>query len=154
MRVLENLTPKEGRNSMHGAAAEGAAKGNAADKAVPSDEGIDSDDSKYGGWPAIMASDDSDSDEEEGPLETDIVEAMRELCEAGSAHMVADAWENWRRQHRQTNMASAAQQRTHKEVLSRGLDTWLVVFQRRKKGQMRAKVNCARAMLIRERFEA
>ena len=45
---------------MHGAAAEGTAKGNAADKAVPFDEGIDSDDSQYGGWLAIIASDDSD----------------------------------------------------------------------------------------------
>ena len=58
-------------------------------KQCSSDEGIDSDDSQYGGWPAIVASDDSDSDDEEGPLETDIVEALRELCEAGSAHI---AW--------------------------------------------------------------
>ena len=70
---------------MHGAAAEDTPKGDATDKEVPADEGIDSDDSQYGGWPAIIASDDSDSDDEEGSLETDIVEALRELYEAASS---------------------------------------------------------------------
>ena len=38
-----------------------------------------------------------------------------------SAHMLGDAWESWRRQHRQAEVISVAQWRTHRELLTRGL---------------------------------
>ena len=68
--------------------------------------------------------------------------------------MIGDAWESWRRQHRQAAVISTAQRRTYRELLTRGLSAWLTAFWKLGKERMRAKVNCARAMLIRERFEA
>ena len=87
-------------------------------------------------------------------METGIVEAMEELYEAGSAHMLDDAWKSWRRQHRQAETTSAAQKRAHNELLSRGLDMWLTAFQRWRKEQKRAMMGYARAMMVRGRFEA
>ena len=106
---------------MHGAAAEDTLNDDATDKGVPVDEGIDSDDSQYGGWPAIVASDDSDSDDERGSLEIDILEALREVYEAASSTMIGDAWEGWRRQHRQAAVMSTAKWRTYRELLTRDL---------------------------------
>ena len=71
--------------STHGAAAEDTQNDDAMDKGVPADEGMDSDDSQYAGWPAIVASDDSDSDDERGPMEIDILEALREVSKQRAA---------------------------------------------------------------------